>query len=247
MENSIYLALSRQMTLRTNMDVIANNVANATTPGYRGQNLLFQSYLADQDGDLVDPAAEDDLAFVYNRGQYQTEDQGSFRFTGNPLDIALSGPGFFGVQGANGETFYSRSGRLQLDANGTIVTSNGDPVTNSGGAPITVPEGSTEIKIDATGFISNQDGQVGQIGIFEFDNVQELQPRGNTLYFAPNGGQPATDTKVEQGMLESSNITPVIEVTRMIDTLRNYQSMQRVISNENDRLRSMIQRLTGQS
>ena len=68
-----------------------------------------------------------------------------------------------------------------------------------------------------------------------------------TLYFAPNGGQPATDTKVEQGMLESSNITPVIEVTRMIDTLRNYQSMQRVISNENDRLRSMIQRLTGQS
>ena len=139
MENSIYLALSRQMTLRTNMDVIANNVANATTPGYRGQNLLFQSYLADQDGDLVDPAAEDDLAFVYNRGQYQTEDQGSFRFTGNPLDIALSGPGFFGVQGANGETFYSRSGRLQLDANGTIVTSNGDPVTNSGGAPITVP------------------------------------------------------------------------------------------------------------
>ncbi len=245
MENSIYLALSRQMTLQTNMDTIANNIANANTAGYRAQNLMFQEYLSEQNIDTVDREADDDLSFVYNRGQYQSEAQGSMRFTGNPLDIALNGPGFFGVQGPDGETMYSRSGRLQIDATGTLTTANGDPVASAGGAAITIPEGSTEVSIDDGGFVSNQDGQVGQIGIFEFDNIQELEARGNTLYSAPNGGKAATETRVKQGMLESSNVEPVVELTRMITTLRDFQSTTNILRTENERMRGMIQRLTG--
>lgn len=245
MENSIYLALSRQMALQTNMDMIANNIANANTSGYRAQNLLFQEYLADQDVDTIDKEADDDLSFVYNRGQYQNESQGTVKFTGNPLDIALNGPGFFGVKGPGGETMYTRSGRFQIDAGGTLTTASGDPVTDAGGATITIPEGSTEISIDDGGFVSNQDGQVGQIGIFEFDNVQELEPHGNTLYRSPNGAQPAQNTVIKQGMLESSNVEPIVEITRMVETLRDFQATQNLLRTENDRMRGMIQRLTG--
>ena len=245
MENSIYLALSRQMALKTNMDMIANNIANANTSGYRAQNLMFQEYLSEQDVDTIDKEADDDLSFVYNSGQYQNETQGTVKFTGNPLDVALNGPGFFGVQGPNGEQMYTRSGRFQIDAGGTLTTANGDPVTDAGGANITIPEGSTEISIDDGGVVSNQDGQIGQIGVFEFANVQELEPRGNTLYRSPNGGQPAQNTVIKQGMLESSNVETIVEITRMVETLRDFQATQNILRTENDRMRGMIQRLTG--
>ena len=247
MENSIYLALSRQVALRTNMDMIANNIANANTPGFRAQNLLFEEYISDPRGDFVDRGAEGELSFVYNRGQYQSTESGPMSFTENPLDVALEGPGFFGVQGPDGETFYTRAGQFQLDAQGTIVTPDGAPVAGQGGGPIVIPPDSTEIKIDARGFVSNQDGQLGQLMVVEFENLQALEPTGNNLYRSPQEGQPSEGTTVAQGMLEGSNVTPVIEMTRMIETLRSYQSTQSLLRNENERLRGAIQTLTRQN
>ena len=182
MENTIYLALSRQVALRTNMDMIANNIANANTPGYRAQNLLFEEFIADPRGDFTDRGAEDELSFVYNRGQYQSTEAGSLSFTENPLDVALEGPGFFGVQSNDGEILYTRAGQFQLDAQGTLVTPDGAPVASQGGGSIVIPPDSTEIKIDQRGFVSNQDGQLGQLMVVEFENIQALEPTGNNLY-----------------------------------------------------------------
>ncbi len=238
MENSIYLGLSRQMTLRTNMDIIANNVANMNTPGYRGQNLLFKEYISNPRG------ADDPLSFVYNQGQYQVSEAGSVRQTENPLDFALVGPGFIGVQAPGDEPAYTRAGNLQIGANGELQTSAGFGVIDSGGAVITIPKGSREINIDEKGVISNQGGEFGRIKIVEFDNIQELRPMGNNIYTTEAVSGEATKTRIKQGYLESSNVKPIIEMTRMVETLRSYQSVQNILKIENDRLRGAIQKLT---
>lgn len=241
MENSIYLGLSKQMALHTDMNIIANNVANMNTPGYRAQNLVFAEFIADPRG------GDDPLSFVYNERQYQNTTPGTVAFTGNPLDIALQGPGFIGVQAPGGGIAYSRAGNFHIAGDGTLLTAAGHPVADSGGASIAIPQGSTDIAIDEKGFVSNQDGQIGQIMIAEFDNLQALDPMGDNLYSTDAAPLPADNTRVKQGMLEGSNVNPVLEMTRMIDTLRSYQSVQRLMQNENERLRTAVQRLTRQS
>lgn len=240
MENSLYLGLSRQMVLRTDMQIIANNVANMNTPGFRGQNTIFDEYVSDPKG------ADDPLSFVLDRGQYQVTKEGPVSKTGNPLDIALVGPGFFSVLSRDGEVGYSRAGNFQLNANSELISSAGRPITDQGGQPIVIPEDSIEINIDEKGTISNQDGEIGQLNIVEFGDVQDLIPFGDNVYKLPAGvnPQPAANTRVSQGMLEGSNIEPVIEMTRMIDTLRTYQSLQRAMSSENERLQEAIRTLT---
>ncbi|MCB1531629.1 MAG: flagellar basal-body rod protein FlgF [Alphaproteobacteria bacterium] len=238
MENSIYIGLSRQMALQTNMDIIANNVANANTTGFRAQNLLFEEYISDPRG------ADDELSFVIDRGQYQNTAPGSIKMTGNQLDVALEGPGFLGVQAPGGQIAYTRDGHFEMRADGTLVTAAGYPVASGGGGSITIPQGSTEINIDQRGFISNQDGIIGQLSVSEFPDLQQLKPLGNNLYQADAPAQAATNTNVYQGHLEGSNVQAVVEVTRMIDTLRAFQSTQQVLQSESERLNTMIERLT---
>lgn len=248
MENSIYLALSRQVALRTNMDMVANNIANMNTPGYRSQHLMFDEYLSDPRGQTVDKAADDELSFVYNRGQYANTQPGTQSFTGNPLDMALAGPGSFGVQAPNGEVMYTRAGQFQIDASGILTDPSGNPVADQGGGQIIIPPESKDISIDEFGNVSNQDGALGSLMVVEFENQQMLEPHGNNMYRAPDGvaGTPAENTRVKQGQLESSNVQPILEITEMMETLRSYQSTQQILSTENDRLRSAIQKLTGQ-
>lgn len=113
------------------------------------------------------------------------------------------------------------------------------------GASITIPPGSREIKIDEKGFVSNEDGQLGQIMVVEFENIQTLEPYGHNMYLNKDQGQLATNTRVKQGQLEGSNVQPIMEMTQMVETLRTYQSITRTLQSENDRLRTAIQKLTG--
>jgi len=240
MENTIYLGLSRQVTLNNNMQIIANNVANLNTPGYRGQNLLFHEFVSEPRG------FDDPLSFVYDEGQYQDTASGSFSTTGNPLDIALAGPGFIGINGAGGQPTYTRDGNFQKSADGRLVTSSGAEVSGLGGGAITIPPDSTSVSIDEQGFVSNQNGILGQIKIVEFDNIQELEPLGSNQYRTDAPEVPAANTVVRQGQLEGSNVNAVLEMTRMIDTLRSFQSVHNLLNSENERLRDTIQQLTGQ-
>jgi flagellar basal-body rod protein FlgF len=240
MENSIYLALSRQIALRTNMDAVSNNIANMNTTGYRGQNVMFEEYISD-------PRYNDDeVSFVINHGQYQTTAPGPLKYTGNQLDVAVAGPGYMGIQGPGGEVMYSRAGQFQIDAAGVLADPNGRAVASAGGANIIIPAGSTEVKIDETGAVSNQNGQLGQIMMVEFANVQELEAVGNNLYRTDAAPQPAAESRMKQGHLEGSNVNSITEMTKMIETLRTYQSVQNVLKTENERLRGAIQKLTGQ-
>ncbi len=238
MENTIYLALSRQTVLKSQMDMVANNVANMNTPGFRSQHILFEEYISDP------KKADDPLSFVYDVGQFQSEAPGPVTFTGNQMDIALEGPGYIGVQIAGGNTAYTRAGNFQLSADGGLMTSEGLPVADAGGAPINIPADSTEINIDKQGFISNQNGALGQIQIVEFANPENLEPIGSNLYTSAEPSVLAENTTVQQGMVEGSNVNPVQEMTSMIEILRSFQSTQQLIQGENERLRNAIRKLT---
>ncbi len=237
MENSIYLGLSKQLGLKTNMDIVANNIANMNTTGFRGQNPVFTEYLSDPKG------GDDELSFVYDYGEYELTKQGSMQQTGNPFHVALNGTGYFTVQTPGGETAYTRDGNFHKNADGTLLTSAGYPVLGQGG-PITIPASATEISIDEHGMISDQNGAIGQLGIVEFENVQQLEAMGNNTYTTDAASNPATDTVAQQGFLEGSNVEPVTEMTRMIKILRDFQSTNKLLENEHDRLRGAIQKLT---
>lgn len=239
MENSIYLGLSRQLAIRSNMDVVANNIANMNTSGFRAQNLVFEEYISDPAG------ADDPLSFSTLRGQYDNTDPGSISITSDPLNIALEGPGFIGIQGPGGETAYTRDGTLRIDPSGILITQAGFPVAGEGGGNIVIPSDSVDIQISSDGAVSNQSGTIGTIQISEFENPQVLAPMGANLYSA-EGAAPikATETTVLQGALEDSNVNGVVEMTRMIEISREYESLNNLLSDENDRLRNAIQTLT---
>jgi len=237
MESSLYVGLSRQMVLNRAMTLVANNVANANTAGYRAQNPLFQEYVSKEKYD------KNDLSMVYDQGQYDSTQAGTIQLTGNPYDVALSGPGFIGIQSPSGQTQYTRAGNFTVNNNNELVTSSGFKVAGPGGDGITIPTNAKEVKITDEGEVAADGNIVGRIGIFEFDNLQILKPEGNNLYSAPVPGRPAVDTKMIQGSLEGSNVNAIQETTRMIEILRSYQSAMRMVQNEQERQVSAIQKL----
>lgn len=232
MENSLYVGLSRQVVLKNAMDMVANNVANMSTPGYRTQNPIFKEFLSEPKHD------KDSLSLVSDYGQWQTTTAGPTQFTGGTYDVALSGPGFIGITTPTGETQYTRAGNFRTDNTGLLVTSAGYAV----GGNITIPPGARDIKITDAGEVSADGNIVGQIQMYEFDNLQALKPQGNGLY-SSDAARPATETTMKQGMVEGSNVNAILETTRMIEVLRDYQSTMRMINSEDERQRGAIQKL----
>ncbi|MCB9964357.1 MAG: flagellar basal-body rod protein FlgF [Rhodospirillales bacterium] len=237
MENSLYVALSRQVGLDEKMAIVANNIANINTPGYRAQNMVFSEFLADPKG-LKDPLSE-----VLDYGQYQSTAPGAIRTTENPLDVALDGPGYMGIQTAEGPA-YSRNGRLSLNVNRELVNAAGLPVMDEGGNAISVPADAKEIIIAEDGSVSSQNGVIGKIKIVTFANEQDMEAKGNGVYITAQAEQPAENTRIIQGAYEESNVQAVLEMTRMIETSRAFQGTQNMLQSEHDRQRTMIQRLT---
>lgn len=238
MENSIYIGLSGQMALQTKMNIIANNVANMNTPGFRGQNTVFEEYIDKPTG------MREDISMVLDYGQYQITDAGPVKTTGNPLDVAIVGPGFIGIQTPGGVQ-YTRAGNFGLSADGKLINARGMAVANSGGGDIIIPADAQNVYIAKDGTVSTDNGELGRIMIHEFSSEQILEPVGNSLYKSDTPGTEATQTTMVQGKLEGSNVQSIVEMTRMIDVLREYQSIQNMMRSEHDRQRSAIQRILG--
>lgn len=204
MENSLYVGLSSQVAIQDKMALIANNVANINTPGYRGQNVIFKEYVSDP------PHTKEGTSLVYDFGQYQVTDPGPVKVTNSPLDVALVGPGFIGVQTPDGVQ-YTRAGNFALNANGELVTSRGYKVADQGGGTISIPQDAKAVSIDEHGVISTDTGPVSNLMVAEFNNYQKLDPQGNGLYKTDEPAIPATNTKVKQGQLEGANVSPSLK------------------------------------
>lgn len=224
MENASNIALAHQMTLRRQMDVIANNVANASTPAYKVDRMRFVEQ-------LVTLADGTEMTFVEDVGVARDMTEGAFTRTGNGLDLAIRGEGYLVVDTAFGDR-YTRNGRLTLDAQGQVVTSGGNLVLAEAGGPIVVPEGATEINVSRDGTVSTDEQVLGRLGVVRFDDEQALAKEGESLYATTQPPLPAPDAAVVQGMVEESNVEPIIEITTMILALRAYEGAQRIIESE---------------
>jgi flagellar basal-body rod protein FlgF len=240
MENAQLIGLSRQIALMRQMDVVANNVANVNTTGFKAENILFREYLMPVARDRDFPTPDQQLSYVEDWGTVHDMTNGAVVETGNPLDVALEGEGFLTVQSPQGER-WTRAGSLQIDPTGTLVNLDGYPVLSDLGQ-IHFEPGETDIAIDAGGNVSGSGGQKGHLRIVEFADPQQAAREGNNLY---SGGSPvpAANTRLVQGAIEKSNVSGVSEITQLIRVQRAYETVASLMQRQDDIQRSAIQRL----
>src|SRR5690606_2361304 len=240
MENALLIGLSRQSALRNQLNVVANNLANMNTAGFKSQRLLFEEYLMPdaeashfRRGDRV-------LSYVVDYGASSDFSAGAVFITGNPLDVAIEGDGWFVVQAPEGE-HYTRAGSFHLDSTGQLVTASGNPVLTEGGpVHFTVADGAITIAKDGT--ISTEQGEKGRLRVVDFDDPDALRRVGDNL-FAGEDPRPLADVRVLQGAVERSNVQGVVEITRMIEITRNYETVSKMISQGDELLRKAIDAL----
>lgn len=232
MENAQLIGLSRQSVLRNQLDVVATNMANINTTGFKSQQMLFREYLMPVAEATEFEVPDRKLSYVQDYGTFTDFQAGSINLTGNELDLAIDGEGFFTVQMADGSEAYTRNGSFHLDVNGQLVTSEGRPVMTQGG-PISFTADDGKIEIAHDGTISTELGVRGRVQLVNFDNPQQLIQAGDSLF---TGGtpQPITNVKVVQGGLEQSNVQGVTEVTRMIEITRAYETVSQMMKDNND-------------
>jgi flagellar basal-body rod protein FlgF len=245
MENPSYIALSQQMALRRQMDVLATNIANVSTPGYKADRIMFAELVAGTAPYPVSPVGgrPPGLSFVREIGMLRDTSEGGMTQTGNPLDLAISGPGFFAVETPAGPR-YTRAGAFRLDQDGRIVTADGYALLDQQNRPISIPPGDTRIEISAKGAVVTEGGEAGRIQIAHFENEQAMRKIGAGLYESDEDPLPAdASAEIHQGMIEASNVKAVSELTAIMEIMRRYQSAQKIIDTEHELGRRAIEKL----
>jgi flagellar basal-body rod protein FlgF/flagellar basal-body rod protein FlgG len=250
MQNMHLIGLSRQMVLERQMDVVANNVANVNTTGFKADRSLFAEHLM--------PGAHEDnfvsgrdrrLSYVNDRATFHDFAQGAAEQTKNPLDVAIDGGGFFVVQTPSGER-YTRDGSFQINNQGQLVNASGYPVLGGGG-PITFQQTDKQINIASDGNVTVVEGANridsvrGKLRLVSFAQAQRLQKEGANLYSAADGATAAPDTtsRVRQGFIEKSNVNSVLEMSRMIEVTRTYTQISALLQQQSDLHKSAIEKL----
>lgn len=242
MENALMIGLSRQLTLRREMDITANNIANANTPGFHVESLLLRSEAAPTATSQDGPG---DLQYVDAWGIGRDFREGTLEFTGRQLDVALEGDGFFQVEAANGDALYTRDGRFTIDGEGRLAASDGALVLDDLGAPILIDPAQGPVMISEDGALVQNNAEIARLAIYTFENLGALSKTGSGRYAASEDAPAdlAADFQLRQGYVESSNVQPILELTRMIETMRAYESVSRFISQGEELSRKAIERL----
>lgn len=228
----IAILASRALTTQRQFTAVADNVANVNTVGFRKIGMDFKEVLAQKHRPDAMPAS-----YVADRGITLDQADGVLQKTGSPLDVAISGPGFFAIQ-VDGTTQYTRKGQFVINSAGVLTTPQGYPVLDNTGAQIQFPENITKITVASDGTISTEEGQLVPIGVYQFDDagLKSLQRVGNTAFLPGQGIVPqAVETPaVKQGFLEGSNVNAVEEMVNMEAVSKAYQSSISLLGSLND-------------
>lgn len=250
MENSLLVGLSRQVALERQLGVVANNIANVNTTGYKSDALLFEEYLRSPAQDAEFSGRDQRLSFVVDRATIHDFRSGGLERTGNPLDLALDGNAFFVVQ-VNGQDRYTRNGAFQINNQGQLVTNDGHQVVGTNG-PIVFQPGDQDITFGRDGTITVREGNNtnvasvrGKLSVVTFEQLGVLQKQGANLFSVPNGvvANPALNAGVHQGIIEKSNVNGVAEMARMIEVMRAYTGIANLMQQLNDVRKAAIERL----
>jgi flagellar basal-body rod protein FlgF len=228
LDSGFYAACAGLRAQSQALELIASTVANISTTGYRAQQPMFRSLLANAGHQISDPLNQAINDFGVLEGSRTDLSTGNLERTGNSLDPAIEGKGFFAIQ-TPGQSLYTRNGNFQISPKGQLTTAGGDLVLGEDGTPITMPSG--EISISPDGTISASGAVAGKLKIVEFVPGTFPIPAGNSSYSAPvNEVRPASDSNVRQGMLESSNVNSVKAVVDMIAVQRHAEMLERAMS-----------------
>ena len=219
MQNGLYVAVSAEVALQGRLETIADNIANMNTVGYRATGVSFAAEVA--------RAGETRLDYVSTGADYVSRRIGGLVKTDNPLDFAVQGDGWFGIQTPSGAA-YTRDGRARIDESGILRTLNGDAILDAGGAPIVIDGAAGTLTVSSDGMISQNGKQVGAIGLFSIDPGATLTRAENSGVVPDKAAEPILDfirDGVVQGAVESSNVDPVREMTRLIDVTRVFDGV----------------------
>ncbi len=237
MQNGLYVALSAQVALERRLDTIAANVANMNTVGYRADGISFEAQVA--------KAGDNKLAYVTSGDGYISRKSGALVETGNPLDVAIQGDGWFAVN-ANGSTIYTRDGRMRMTENGALQDINGAAILDAGGAPIQLDPAGGAPTISGDGMITQAGKQTGAIGLYMLDDSTRLTRAGHSGFTTSKPGIPILDftqNSIVQGAVENANVNPIEEMTKLIAVTRNFDSVANEVSQTESSLTDAIKSL----
>ena len=237
MTSSIYVSLSAQMALQRRMETVANNVANLNTAGFRAEEVRFETVLSKM--------GAREVSYADSGESYISRRAGSVSPTGNPLDVAVSGDAWLSVSTPDGVA-YTRDGRLQMTEAGDLVSVDGKPILDAGGAPIALDPSGGPVHIGADGSIVQGTIQVGALGLFNLPDTTRLQRYGETAVMSSEAGLPVEDVAaqgVRQGFLEGANVDPIVEMTKLITISRTFDSAASAIREGEDALSQAIRSL----
>lgn len=236
MESTGYITLSRQSGLQREMQVVANNIANASTTGYRAEGVIFSEYVK---------AADRGASLSMGQGNIgkTSFEQGGLTQTNGTYDFAIEGDGYFVVQTPLGDRL-TRAGAFSASAEGQLVTPDGFAVLDAGRAPLFVPAGAGTLTVSADGTLSMEGAPLGQMAIVRPIAPLEMVREDGVMFRADAGDEPAEDARVLQGSVESSNVNPLLELSRMIEVQRAYEMGQSFLKTEDERVRAAVKTLT---
>jgi len=242
MDSPSYIVLSRLSSQMRASQLTANNLANAETPGYRASRPIFAEHVQRQ-GRVQGPNGTGNVGYAWDRASWRETQPGTISQTGNPLDVAISGAGFFVIETPRGER-YTRAGRFAIGADGQMVDQTGAAVLNADSRPIAISPGDTRIEIQGDGTVRSENGVLGRLRIVRFADEQALRSEGDRHINA--AGQDPEEVErpaVVQGALEGSNVQSVLEMTRMMAELREFQFATQFMEREGERQQSAVDRL----
>ena len=251
MDNTTYIALSRQQALWNQLEVVANNLANVNTTGFKGSDTLFSQFIEKSRSD--DRTFKDKVAFTHDFGLIRNLAQGTFNYTGNTFDLSLQGEGYFVVQKpANGsapaQELYTRSGSFTINGDSQLTTQSGQLVMGTDGQPITINSNNGDIVVQGDGSIKTRDGRaIGKLRVVRFEVERDLKAVDGTA-FRSEDQQPIDmlQPKVAQGVLEDSNVNSITEMTRLINVNRAYADIAKLVEEEHQRKRQAADTFTRQ-
>jgi flagellar basal-body rod protein FlgF len=234
MDAAGYTTLTRQSGLMREMAMVANNIANISTTGFRREGVVFSEYVA---GMEADPS----LSMAHASARHVDLGQATVTATGGTFDLAIQGDGFFLLETANGERL-TRAGAFMPSAEGELVNADGLRLLDAGGAPIFIPPDAVGVAVASDGTVSAGGEPIARVGLWQPADPMTLRHQGGTM-FAANEIEPVAEGQILQGMLEESNVEPVSEIARMITVQRAYELGQKFLDAEDQRVRGVIQAL----
>ncbi len=236
MDNAGYVSLNRQSGLLREMQSVANNIANASTTGFRREGMVFSEFVKDTG------RGEPSLSMAALRAHYLDDTQGALKSTGGSFDFAIEGDGFFLIETPDGQQL-TRAGAFTPNAEGDLVTLEGYRLLDAGGAPVFVPPDARNVALATDGTLSADGRPLALIGAWRPADPTSLQHQAGTR-FAADAVEPVIEgVTLHQGFLEASNVNPIAEVARMIEVSRAYELGQKFLDNEDERIRSVTQTL----